>query len=722
MISLWYYFLASTICLFSATQTYAAVQNMTAEDPVVGWDAGPNRRGTLRLIWSCVATIFTCTWTVLHLNVPGHKDSPARRLSRKIKWLAINVLFPEFIFSKAICDLRLALDELRRFDEGCRVNGPMEWKRGHCRGYWEIKYPPGSNILYRMLGLQWPPRDLKIADTETPTRPAFWRQHSTVQATTNPAPQHQNSDDTLIQKKFQQDTGVPLPYDEKLKQAMDCTECAELANPSWTIVHSYYAQMGGILCLHKYAGHEGLAGCFPFATPTMIWAFDWVNNQHPLKDFTLREEDIQDRSKADWLAKGISIIQITWLIFNVTVRGMTGLPVTQLEIAAFAFAVMAIGIYVANWWKPKDVSRPTVQSATFKSHIITDTEKHPLVRSFTDGMHWPRSIRRVNPSPKSFWEWNFATVTRVENDLVWLEGEPSYFFVVTGLSSLVFGGMHCIAWNFDFPSRAEHVGWRVASVVTAVLPVVVLGLNFVLDYISNNYGRSRRNKTLIAELEPLKCLSSSWWHAAMGASFMSWNANERTTFWFLQEGDLDWEERPSEEAIRNTRLVNEYRKEWWTHKAELTAEFFSAFTQFGRHWDGLRAMGEKGFRSKQQLNEFYHEVEAINSSFLLMQPFNEVFWASYEDRLKHTVPDSGAEYLEATVVEHIVKAFQHAEGEFGQLQERCEHAAKIVANLSSIIYVIARLMVIVLMFTCLRAVPVGVYQVTPWTRYFPKIS
>ncbi|KAH8757919.1 hypothetical protein F5883DRAFT_358875, partial [Diaporthe sp. PMI_573] len=58
------------------------------------------------------------------------------------------------------------------------------------------------------------------------------------------------------------------------------------------------------------------------------------------------------RSKADWLAKGISMLQMTWLIINVIVRGTTGLPITQLEISASAFAVMAIGIYMANWWKP----------------------------------------------------------------------------------------------------------------------------------------------------------------------------------------------------------------------------------------------------------------------------------------------------------------------------------------------------------------------------------
>lgn len=552
------------IYILSATKAYAAAQNTTilpphnttlpqnatAEEAIVGWDAGPTRRGTLRLLWSCIATMFTCTWTVLHMNVPGYNDSPLHRLTRKMKWLAINVLFPEFIFSKAVCDLRLALDELRRFDEGCRIHGPIEWKRGHCKGSWEIKYPAFSSIIFRLLLLKWPPphkSDL-AATTNGPfsaIRHPISNDHSTSFVMLD-----QKSDKNGNETVPDEDIDEPGPRDSRL--AMENTPETELKNPSWTVVHSYYAQMGGILCLHKHAGRSGVTGAFPFASPAMIWAFDWANDQHPLKDFALREEDIQDRSKADWLAKGISMLQISWLIINVVVRGITGLPVTQLEISAFAFSVMAIGIYVANWWKPKDVLRPTVQSATFRTYRMNDMGTVPFVQSFTDGLHWLRSTRNVCSAPRSFWEWNFATARRVENDLVWMDGEPPSFFIMVGLSSLAFGGMHCIAWNFEFPTTAELVAWRVASLISAILPATVLAINSGLDYISSKYGKLRWNNTPIDQL--------------------------------------------------------------------------------------------------------------------------------------------------------------------------CEDTARFLANCSSMVYMTARLTVITLMFTCLRAVPVGVYQMTPWTRFMPKIS
>ncbi|RWA03595.1 hypothetical protein EKO27_g11510 [Xylaria grammica] len=91
-----------------------------AMDSIVGWQAGPTDRGTLTLVYSCLITIFACTWTVLHLNVPAINDGPWKLAMRKAKWMAITVLFPEFIFSKAICDLRLALHDLREFDKQAR--------------------------------------------------------------------------------------------------------------------------------------------------------------------------------------------------------------------------------------------------------------------------------------------------------------------------------------------------------------------------------------------------------------------------------------------------------------------------------------------------------------------------------------------------------------------------------------------------------------------------
>lgn len=42
------------------------------------------------------------------------------------------------------------------------------------------------------------------------------------------------------------------------------------------------------------------------------------------------------------------------------------------------------------------------------------------------------------------------------------------------VSCLVFGGIHVSAWRFAFPSKAEQLAWRVASLTSMLSPVAAL--------------------------------------------------------------------------------------------------------------------------------------------------------------------------------------------------------------------------------------------------------
>jgi hypothetical protein len=70
--------------------------SMRAED-FKGWVQGPDTRGTLDIIWSCVAVLVTALWTVLHLNVPGEGDGLRHLFARKIRWGCASVLAPDFL-------------------------------------------------------------------------------------------------------------------------------------------------------------------------------------------------------------------------------------------------------------------------------------------------------------------------------------------------------------------------------------------------------------------------------------------------------------------------------------------------------------------------------------------------------------------------------------------------------------------------------------------------
>jgi hypothetical protein len=46
----------------------------------------------------------------------------------------------------------------------------------------------------------------------------------------------------------------------------------------------------------------------------------------------------------------------------------------------------------------------------------------------------------------------------------------------TAFGSTVFGALHCLAWNYHFPTLAEHLLWRICSILMAALPILFIPL------------------------------------------------------------------------------------------------------------------------------------------------------------------------------------------------------------------------------------------------------
>jgi hypothetical protein len=90
--------------------------------------SGPDTRGSLKILWSSLFTIFACTWTIQHPNVPEQRNGRlpgwrgdtrwgAKRLYESLKLALITVIAPEAVVMIACSDLlnaRLSLHEMKR--------------------------------------------------------------------------------------------------------------------------------------------------------------------------------------------------------------------------------------------------------------------------------------------------------------------------------------------------------------------------------------------------------------------------------------------------------------------------------------------------------------------------------------------------------------------------------------------------------------------------------
>lgn len=77
--------------------------------------SSPNTRGTLNILWSSIFTIFACTWTLQHPDVPKQRNDREPGLSGGLKWILkgfgksallmiLTALAPEWVMRKAVRD------------------------------------------------------------------------------------------------------------------------------------------------------------------------------------------------------------------------------------------------------------------------------------------------------------------------------------------------------------------------------------------------------------------------------------------------------------------------------------------------------------------------------------------------------------------------------------------------------------------------------------------
>ncbi|MCJ1382958.1 hypothetical protein MMC17_006071 [Xylographa soralifera] len=127
----------------------------------------------------------------------------------------------------------------------------------------------------------------------------------------------------------------------------------------WTMTHGFYAVMGGFAIDTSSEGPSfvnGRQGRLTFTVEGL--RFIALNNQNLLPD--IPEREIQDRSKANGLAKFLVCTQALWFCIQCISRTAQGLPISLLEINTAAHAICTLLIYLLWWSKPLDVEEPTL--------------------------------------------------------------------------------------------------------------------------------------------------------------------------------------------------------------------------------------------------------------------------------------------------------------------------------------------------------------------------
>ncbi|KAJ7257632.1 hypothetical protein C8J57DRAFT_1721021 [Mycena rebaudengoi] len=221
--------------------------------------------------------------------------------------------------------------------------------------------------------------------------------------------------------------------------------------------HGFFISMGGFV---SHIGHH------PVTTLSHVCKYHGAIH-------VVDVEDIEDKSKGDALSKGVAFAQGGWFMTQCFARVAQNLPITELEIATLAFAVVNVFIWLLWWNKPLDVQRPITVIPVNHQHPMNPLEARSPY-SEEDG------LRRILLGLYDIMDGNYNAYDPAVHTSV-----PSFWscpgkqdkrcvaFFIECLIGTIFGAIHCAAWNADFASTAEMWMWRSCALSVTALPLII---------------------------------------------------------------------------------------------------------------------------------------------------------------------------------------------------------------------------------------------------------
>lgn len=103
----------------------------------------------------------------------------------------------------------------------------------------------------------------------------------------------------------------------------------------------------------------------------------------------LRERDIQEHAKQDWLGKLFTLLQVSWFICNIITRWASHVSVSPFKLATVAYCFLGIVIYGFWWFKPKDMGAPII--------VPLHYDRDNLSGELHDAMHSAGWTHRLAP-------------------------------------------------------------------------------------------------------------------------------------------------------------------------------------------------------------------------------------------------------------------------------------------------------------------------------------
>lgn len=444
-----------------------------------GWvsEPGVNQRGTANILYTCFFTIYACTWTALHLNIPHRDLSSGGRLFRKFQWMVIAILAPEYITLTALVQRSSTVIALAET--------------------WPLEDRSRAVVFYALMG----GFELRF-DDETFHRLTYSEFRG------------------LVRAEF---VDVPIisagEVDDKSKGTW-FTKSLALLQIGWFVI-----QLLGRVAQHLETTPLELLTLGVVACTIISYICWWAKpldvntstpvskgssfeiSKHgffePLEIYRLREGVLEAKTEP-WFDALRAFVPSS-LNRCISEQRARGSLASELQVGAFDDRRLPafIGLHppktsqkvldllgglslltpddLAKWEKKCDgimALRSIDRAVSHIDHAGWDRRRD----MFTLPGRKKHQPRPPGLRPGGIWSDAFF-----EDRVVHTSSSLGTVF-----TCLVFGACHLLAWNYIFPSTAERVLWRVMSISCTVLPMVLLIVDNLSDWLNGRLMRTAK--------------------------------------------------------------------------------------------------------------------------------------------------------------------------------------------------------------------------------------
>lgn len=110
--------------------------------------------------------------------------------------------------------------------------------------------------------------------------------------------------------------------------------------------------------------------------------------------------EVQDRSKGDFISKGVVLVHTTWFVVECIARWRENLPLSELEVVTLGFALLNAITYGLWWNKPQNVMTAIRIESKSVSEAGADAQRLRLLIRLTRHLRSSQT-RRPSSYPRS---------------------------------------------------------------------------------------------------------------------------------------------------------------------------------------------------------------------------------------------------------------------------------------------------------------------------------